>query len=325
VDLLHVNTKKFFLDALGAAALCAILLIEALAKKLPFGAATWLSVGMIVVTVPLMTQFIAVRKAKLGGWTFVLLAYALIYFGAVHPYSWAPVDLWSAYLRRANDVYPIMIRDAQAFGPIYILIASAAFTLTGLFFIVVRRVSNAFVASRLVAIAEIFGVAFLMSVPMLFFPDEPWWRLAFASSSSTALFYLLRDPNPYPIDFRNDAPPIIYFWNEWLKSRRGTAMYALFGMSIIPAWPVLGEFLLVTGLFTVLYMATRAATFLYISTEVRGDPDGTTVANLFWVRVPPRALKQIQEWKAGYPTWEVAPPGADHVVFMPGQPKIGDQ
>ena len=281
-----------------------------------------LGIGVALVLLgPLFVAWFKVGRWLIGGWLLVLVAYLAIYLGAVKSATWRISDLWHAYMRRATDVYPLIAHDAVRFAPIYILIASAAFTLFGLFFIVVRKVSTPMIASRLVSIAEIFGVTFLMAVPMLFFTDEPWWRIGFTVSSATALLALLRDPQPYPIDFRNDSPPVIYFWSEWLKQRRGTAMYSLFGLSIIPAWPVLGEWLFAVGLFTVLYSATRAATFLYITSELRVDPTGTLVAQVFWIRIPTRVSNQIDSWKAGFGNLTTVPPGADHVTFIPGQPK----
>ena len=262
-----MNWRRFFLDT-GASLLMVELfvLFECLrhvSHVLPVAIAG-------VVTSPLVAfaaQRLKIRGSAEGGWLFVLIFFAELYLLAfgITDFSWSEIE--RSAVSRFNYAWPILTMDGDRFKDVYVVLASAAFTLFAIFFIAVRKI-NAISATRLVAISGVFGSVFLLAVSPMLLRDEGWWRLTMMIFlNSTALVALARQPSPYVVDYLNDSLIIGQFWNSWLSIRTGWAMIGLVGLVIMPVFPVAGELFYVLTLLYNLWVAAYGATFLFVSTE----------------------------------------------------------
>mgnify|MGYP007135458448 CR=1 FL=1 len=269
-------------------------------------------------------QKIKIGDTEVGGWLYVGIFFLAVYLATLHLRVLSFPEIWTAFVARLNDIYSLKVLVASRFKDAYIVIASASFTLVGLFFIIVRlRRFNTINASRLMSTGEAFLVVFALSVPALLFVEEPWWRWVLITiGNSTVLLFLVRDPEHWPIEYAKDSPVVIFFWNSWLKNRRGQGIAAAIGLALMPIAPAWGESLFFLSLFYTLYSAVYTAAFLYVSTELRAPDKAEALAKLFRIRIPRAELERIKEWKK--PFENVAGfGGTDWVPFVPGQSPPG--
>lgn len=262
-----MNWRRFFLDTAAAFLIVEFfVLVECLrhvSHVLPVAIAGVVAAPIVGLT----AQQLKIRGSAEGGWFFVLIFFAELYLIAfgLTDFSWSEIERTA--VSRFNYAWPILTMDGDRFKDIYLVLASAAFTLFAIFFIAVRRI-NAISATRLVAISGVFGSVFLLAVSPMLLRDEGWWRLVMMTFlNGTALIALARQPSPYMVDYLNDSLIIGQFWNSWLSIRTGWAMIGLVGLVIMPVFPVAGELFYILTLLYNLWVAAYGATFLFVSTE----------------------------------------------------------
>ena len=234
-------------------------------------------------------QRLRVRGAAEGGWLFVVVFFSELYLLAFGTNDFAWTEIHRTAIERFNYAWPILTMDADRFKDIYVVLASAAFTLFAIFFIAVKKV-DVIAATRLVAISTGFGSVFLLAASAMLFRDEGWWRLGMmAFLNGTVLVALAKQPTPYVIDFLHDSVVVGQYWDFWLRTRTGWALIGLIGLAIMPVFPVAGELLYVLTLLYNLWIAAHGATFLFVSTETTNAKQrGQLLQQLYLIR--PTAL-----------------------------------
>ena len=189
----------------------------------------------------------------------------------------------------------------QRFHDAYMVLASAAFTLTGLFFIAVRNVGVA-TSVKLVVIAELFAGVFTLALAALLFQQDGWWRLfAIAIWFGGSFVYLLRIPRKWIVDYGDETAAAGVFWYNTLYNRRNATITSMVGVVIMPIYPVIGELIFVTGLATLLLLAGSSASYLYLYNELASsgkDPD--ELNELFRIKVTPSLARSVQKTKESY-------------------------
>jgi hypothetical protein len=209
------------------------------------------------------------RGFRLSGWAFFVLVSVFIYVPVSHPNEYSFHGVATAVAQHIQSNTEVIREDRDRFKDGYALLATASFTLYGFFFLATRRFDSIQNAVRLFALAETFGAVFIMSVLSVMFPQDGWWRISLVTLTGLGtLVALSRDPRPSIIDVSRDDAGQSTYWFSFLRNRRGQAYYALLGLYLLPAFPVLGEFLYFSGLLYLLFVAALASTFLYLSSEL---------------------------------------------------------
>lgn len=323
-----LNKRKFFIDfAAGAAWLEVFLLIEA-TRHVAFPGTYYVYGFVLAALAAFAAQKLRIKGSAQGGWLFVLFFFAALYLASFPLHALSPDDILRAGISRFEDSYQLLRLDGERFKEAYILLASASFTLFGLFFVAVRQIDE-LKAVRLNTIGQAFVVVFLLTLPSLMLRDEPWWRLGLlAALNGTTLAILAIDPEPLIINYRIDRPSEIQYWQSWLKNRRGNGIIAMIALTIMPLWPVLGEYAFVSALAYVLFGASSASIFLNVSSQLKGSSTDRFLRRLFRIQVQ----KQVEDYwdQLKQPLGDLhTPPSARRVPFaignVPKPPDVGHE
>ena len=99
-------------------------------------------------------------------------------------------------------------------------------------------------------------------------------------------------------------------------------------LCLLALWPVLGEMTFVIALTYILYSSARAATFLFISTEIEIDALNydNILRSLFTIYVPRELEEQVVQAKRNrFRQWFAKSPAERHVLFqfVNQPPKVG--
>lgn len=233
-----------------------------------------------------------------GGWLYALSFVAMLYISAFRPPFLTYSAIASAGAFRFHWAFEVLTHGAESFKDAYVVLATAAFTLFGIFFIVVRRVDT-YIAVRLSLIAGSLLTTFVTTSTALLFTNDGWLRLAaIAASSATLLLGLTAYPRPWIADYVRESETPIAFWENWLKTRRGNAMFSLFGLAIMPIYPPVGEYLFFISMLTQVALAASGAAFLYLSDSTKHRPEFDAVLRALWsIRVSKETSDAVESMK----------------------------
>jgi|GEM_PF-5674131 len=316
------NWRKFLLDLVSSAVV--LLLIEAALniRGLPVSPLSFPYLIVASSLIALAVQIVSWKGSAIGGWLYPVIVLGGVYLSIIGIHSLNFQDIYPTFIHKFQLNYEVAKINTERFKEAYIILASASFTLIGLFFIVLRiKDFSPLNASRLISIGEAFAVVFLLSVSALIFRDEIWWRwLLIVGLNGTALLVLLKSPEPYVIDFAHDPSVVVFYWERWDDSRRGWSVLAALGLLLMPVAPVVGESIFFLSLLYLLYLAAHAAVFLYASTEIKVPDVDQTLRGLFRITIPKKKLYQIEAWKAPFRGIGVSLVGVEQVPFVPFQP-----
>lgn len=290
---------QFLRDVLVVAAVAAAFLVYERLRGVPFPN-TWFALAVVLsLVLAVLSRKPAIKGARYGGWFYALFAMLMIYLIGFHINEFTLQDIAMRGHQTFSESYETMNSNADRFKDAYIVIASAAFTLFGLLFVATRGM-NIYVAVRVVAILVSFAAAFYMAVTAILFRDEAWWRFFLIVVNSTVLLGAAVIPNPWIANYVDEHPAVIAYWEGWLTQRRGWAYLPLFGIAIMPVFPVLGEALFCFGLLFQVYLGATGAATLYIIDQTKDRSDFEQILrNVLRISVPKRVADAVASMQSG--------------------------